>query len=128
MSEGLDRSLRASHRTVLAMIAACAVLSAIQPGDGNDDAPDPVATTAAVALGLGAILARRASSSPAISPRTCVVLLLCSYASAFGLAALGAFVAITRAQAQVGLMLALAAGILCLRPPPTLESTGSTTT
>ena len=39
MSVGLDRSLRTSHRVVLAMIALLAVLSAIQPGD-DDGAVD----------------------------------------------------------------------------------------
>lgn len=127
MSERLDRSLRISHRTVLATIASCAVLSAIQPGTASDDAPDPAITTIAVALGLGVILARRAASSPVISPRTRVTLLLCSYAFAFGLAALGTFLAMTRGQSQIGLMFALAAGIFCLRPPSTADPSGSTT-
>ena len=127
MSEGLDRSLRTSHRTVLAMIALCAVLSAIQPGDGDDDAPDPIITTMAVVLGLGAVVTRRVSTSPAISLRTRAGLLLFAYACAFGLAALGSFVAMTRGQSQIGLMLALAAGIFSLRPPPALDSNESRT-
>ncbi len=128
MSEGLDRSLRTSHRTVLAMIALCAVLSAIQPGGGDDDAPDPTITTVAVALGLGTILARRASTTAVISSSARVTLVLCAHACAFGLAVLGTFVAMARGQSQIGLMFALAAGIFSLRPPPTLDSDGSRTT
>ena len=56
MNEELNRSLRTSHRTVLAMIALCAVLSAIQPGDGDDDAPDPTTTSVAIALGIRAVI------------------------------------------------------------------------
>ena len=128
MSEGLDRTLRTSHRAVLAMIALSAVLSAIQLGDGDDDAPDPTITTVAIALGLGTVLARRVSTSPVISLRPRVTLLVCAYACAVALAVLGTFVALTRGQSQIGLMFALAAGIFSLRPPPTLDSNESRTT
>ena len=128
MSEGLDRSLRTAHRTVLAMIALCAVLSALQSSDGDDGAPDPTITTVAVALGLGTVVARRASTSAVISPPTRLILLLSAYACALGLAMTGSFVAMTRGQSQIGLMFALAAGIFSLRPPPTLDSSTSRTT
>ncbi len=128
MNEELNRSLRTSHRTVLAMIALCAVLSAIQPGNSDDDAPDPTTTSVAIALGLGTVLARGVSTSSAISLRTRVTLLLCAYACSLALAMLGTFVAITRGQPQVGLMFALAAGIFALRRPGTLGANGSGTT
>lgn len=122
MSVNLDRALRTCHWTVLAMIALLAVLSAIQPGDGDAEAFDPTLTSVAIALGLATILARRASSSPVISPRTRVTLLLCAYVCAFGLAALGSLVAMTLGQSETGLAYTLAAGILSLRAPPRLDS------
>ena len=128
MGEGLDRSLRTSHRTLLAMIALCAVLSALQSGDGDDLPPDPIITTVAVALGLGTVVARRTSTSAVISSPTRVFLLLCAYACALILAVVGAFVAMTRGQSQIGLMFVLAAGIFSLRPPPTFDSSGPRTT
>jgi hypothetical protein len=126
MGVGLDRSLQTCHRTVLAMIALFAILSAIQPGQA-DDAPDPTITTLAIVLGLSAVLTRRAFTSPVLSLRTRIPLLLCAYACSFGLAALGAFVALQQEQAQIGLMFTLAAGIFSLRPPPPLDSPESRT-
>ena len=128
MSEELNRSLRTSHRTVLVMIALCAVLSAIQPDYGDDDAPDPTLTSVAIALGLATVLARGASNSAVISLRTRTTLLLCAYACALSLAMLGAFVAMTRGQSQVGLLYALAAGIFSFRRPSSLDTNDSRTT
>ena len=125
MSQELDRSLRTSHWTVLAVIALCAVLSAVQPGHGDDNAPGTAVTGAALALGLGSILARGASGSRVIASRTRVTLLLCAYACATGLAVLGTFVAMTLGQSQVGLMFSLAAGIFSLRRPPTFDPNDS---
>ena len=122
MSVSLDRALRTCHWTVLAIIAVFAVLSGVQPGGGDTEAPDPTLTSVAIALGLATILTRRASTSPAISLRTRVTLLLCAYVCTFALAALGSLVAMTLGQPQTGLAYALAAGILSLRAPPRLDS------
>ena len=122
MDDALDRSLRNAHRTVLAMIAGCAVLSVLQPGADPEPAPEPTTTTVAVVLALATILTRRSATSPVVEPRTSLVLLLSSYACAFALAALGSFIAMTQGQKETGLVFALAAGIFCLRPPPRLAS------
>ena len=118
MSDQLDRSLRTAHRTVLAMIATCAVLAAVQSAEGEEPAPDPVTTTVALALAVGTIVARRASTSPVVAGRTRVTLIVSSWACAFTIALLGAFLAVTEGRTQTGLVFALAAGIFCLRPPP----------
>ena len=115
--EQLDRSLRTAHRTVLVMIAACALLSAIQPSQPEEPAPDPTTTTVGVGLALATIILRRGSTSPVVAPRTRLTLILCAYACAFALSLLGVFLAITDGQTQTGLIFALAAGIFCLRPP-----------
>ena len=122
MSVNLDRALRTCHWTVLAMIAVFAVVSAVQPEGSDTDTLDPTLTSVAIALGLATILTRRASTSPVISLRTRVTLLLCVYVCAFGLAALGSLVAMTLGQPQTGLAYALAAGILSLRAPPRFDS------
>lgn len=117
-----DRSLQISHRTVLAMIAICAVISAIQPSDSEEPSPDPTVTTIAVGLALATIVLRRGSTSPVVAARTRLTLILSAYACAFALALLGAFVAIRDGQSQTGLIFALAAGIFCLRPPPRIRA------
>ncbi len=103
------------------MIAACAVLSAIQPSPDEEPPPDPTTTTLAVVLAVGSIVCRRASTSPVISTGTRVTLVACAWASAFGIALLGAFVALEQGRTQTGIVFALAAGIFCLRPPPPVE-------
>jgi hypothetical protein len=122
MSKELDRSLRNTHRTLLGMIAVCAIMAAIQLSDVEEPAPDPVITTVAVGLALGTIVARRASTSPVISQPTRVTLILCAYAFAFAIALLGATLATNSSRPQTGLVFALAAGIFSLRPPPRFGS------
>ena len=122
MSDPVDRSLRTAHRTVLATIALCAILTAIQPGPDEGRAPDPMITTVAIALALGTILARRSATSPVVAARTQLVLVLCAYGFAFALALLGSFIAMTAGQKQTGLVFALAAGIFCLRPMPPVSA------
>ena len=113
--------MRTTHRTVLAMIAACAVLSGFQPRVGEEPSPDPTTTTVAVVLALGSIVCRRASTSPVIPPGTRVTLVACAWACGFAIALLGTFLALQRGQTQTGLVFSLAAGIFCLRPPPPIE-------
>jgi len=118
----LERSLKRSHRTVLAVIAACAATSALQPAAaGEPAAPDPVYTTAAVVLAVGVIVLRRTATSRVISPRTRLFLTLCTYTLAASLAILGTFIAMTLGEKQTGLVFALAAGIFCLRPPQPID-------
>ena len=122
MSDGLDRSLRTCHRTVLGMIAACAIVSAIQPSEGEEPAPDPTITTVAFGLAVFTIVSRQASTSPTIARRTRLALVLCAYACAFAIALLGAFLATTAGRSLTGLAFAMAAGIFSLRPPPRFGS------
>jgi hypothetical protein len=122
MSSDLDRSLRTTHRSVLVAIAMCAVVSAIQPGVAEEAAPDPTITTVAVALAVGTIATRRAATSPRVTPRTRLILVLCAYGIAVALAVLGSYIAIAAGQKQTGLVFALAAGIFCLRPLPRLSA------
>jgi hypothetical protein len=117
MSSDLDKSLRTSHRTVLAMIGVCAVVSWIQPTPLEEPAPDPTLTTIAIGLGLAVILLRGSARSSVVSPRTRTLLVLAAYASAFGLALLGAFLAVNADQPRTGLAFSLAALIFSLRPP-----------
>jgi hypothetical protein len=118
----LDRSLRRSHRTVLFVVAACAAVSALQAGAGEEAPPDPTYTTIAVVLALALIVARRTATSRVIAPKTSLALTLAAYAFASALAMLGTFVAITQHAMQTGLVYALAAAIFCLRPPQPMGS------
>jgi hypothetical protein len=125
MSQELDRTLRTGHRTVLAMIAACALFSAMQSSVDEEPPPDPVTTTVALALAVGTIVARRVSTSPVVSDRTRVTMIVSSWSCAFAIAVLGAFLATNEARTQTGLVFALAAGIFCLRPPPSTGEAGA---
>ena len=117
MSHPLDRSVRIAHRTVLAMIVVCGVISWVQPHPAEEPAPDPLATTAAVALALAVILLRGSARSRVLEARSRLVLLLSAYACGFALALVGALLALTASQPRTGLAFALGAGILCMRPP-----------
>ena len=113
----LDRSLRQAHRTLLAVLAGCALVTVLQTRADPEPAPDPILTTIVVALALALIVARRASTSPVPGRRTRIWLLMASYACAAGIGILGCFLAITTGAVQTGLLYSLGAGILCLRPP-----------
>ena len=110
--------MKVSHRSVLTIIAACAILSALQTGPTEQPAPDRPLATLTVCLALGTILARQIASRAAASPRVRVTLTLCAYSLAAAIALLGVFVAVTQGAVQTGIVFALGAGIFCLRPPP----------
>ncbi len=114
-----ERATLASHRAVLTLLAACALVSALWDGVDPEPAPDAVFTSLAVGLALGTVLFRRAGTSPAASPQTRSILILSSYALAAGLGLLGAFIAITHGARQTGIVFALAGALFCLRRPAT---------
>jgi peptidoglycan/LPS O-acetylase OafA/YrhL len=114
----MNPDLRTLHRIVLAGIAACAALSALQTPSAEQAAPDRGSATLAVGLALGSILARQVASRPGASPRVRSALTLAAYGLAAAIAVLGVFLAAADGAVQTGLVFALAAGIFCLRPPP----------
>lgn len=99
------------------MIAVCALVAWIQPGPPDEPGTDPMLTAVAMTLGLAVIVLRGITRSKAIVPQTRVTLLMSAYACGFALAVLGAYVAINVEQPQTGVAFALAAFIICLRPP-----------
>lgn len=113
----LERATRASHRAVLTLVAACALVSALWDGVDPEPAPDPFFTSLAVGLAVGTVLLRRAGTSPAVSDQTSSMFVICSHALAAGLGLLGAFIAIAHGARQTGIVFALAGGLFCLRRP-----------
>jgi peptidoglycan/LPS O-acetylase OafA/YrhL len=116
-----SHTLRNLHRIVLATIAGCALVSALQTPAAEQLGPDRRSATVAVCLALGSIVARRLATRAGVSPNVRSTLTLCAYALAAAIAVLGVFLAATQGAVQTGLVFALAAGIFCLRPPPAAE-------
>ena len=115
-----DRALRRAHASVLAVIAGCAIVSALQTHPADQPVPDRRSATLAVCLALGTIVARRIASRAGVPGRVRATLTLCAYSLAVSIALLGVYLAVTQGAVQTGIVFSLGAGIFCLRPPPPL--------
>ena len=114
----LAAGLQTLHRSVLALLAACA-LSAWLSGDPElaDAAPPRDWTLAAVGLAVGIIATRRLASSPVIGLRASVRLGIASLVLAGALGLLAAALSWQFGASQSALVFALAAAVFVLRPP-----------
>jgi peptidoglycan/LPS O-acetylase OafA/YrhL len=121
-ASALDASLRRAHRSVLAALALCAVVIAVQQGAENEPPPDREVTLAVLALAVGIVITRRLGTSPVIQARTRVFLTLASYLGAVGIGVAGVLIATGPGARQTGLVFTAAALIICLRPPPRIAT------
>ncbi len=118
-AEKLNRALQRVHRSILAMLALCAVLVFTATSAAGAEAA-PAARggffQAAIALAVASILARTASVSPR-RPRTRIRLALASlvFAGAIGVVAVAC--AAIEGQRDAPLLYTLGGAILALRPP-----------
>lgn len=110
--------LPGARRGVLALLAAAGLAIAFGDFQTEPPPPDPLATTFAVSLALGAIVLRRFASSPMINPGTAGLLAGASLACAGGLGLLGLGVALAKDSSETGLLFTLAGLIFALRPAP----------
>ena len=110
--------LPGARRAVLALLAATGLAIAFGGFQTEPPPPDPLATTLAVSLALGAIVLRRFASSAVISAGTAGRLAAASLACAGGLGLLGLGVAFAKDSSETGLLFALAGFIFALRPAP----------
>ena len=116
----LTQALRRVHRGVLGTIAVCALVIATA-ADPADDAglggADRRFTLAALALGIGSILARRQAEAIELSPRLRLLLALAGMLLAGAIGILGVVLAVTQDEREAALLYALGAAILALRRP-----------
>jgi hypothetical protein len=105
---------------VLATIVVCALVIATT-ADPADDAglggADRRFTLAALALGIGSILARRQAEAIGPSPRLRLLLALAGMLLAGAIGILGVVLAVTQDEREAALLYALGAAILALRRP-----------
>ena len=119
-AQELTQALRRVHRGVLATIVVCALVIATA-ADPADDAglggADRRFTLAALALGIGSILARRQAEAIELSPRLRLLLALAGMLLAGAIGILGVVLAVTQDEREAALLYALGAAILALRRP-----------
>jgi len=119
-AQELTQALRRVHLSVLATIVVCAIVIA-SAADPADDAgiggADRRFTLAALALGIGSILARRQAEAIGLSPRLRVLLALAGMLLAGAIAIAGVVLALTQDEREAALLYALGAAILALRRP-----------
>jgi hypothetical protein len=115
-SQDLDRSLRRVRLAVLVTLGAAALASLLAAPSGSETVGRG-ATVGALGLGLASVLARR-QAEILRDPRWRLALALAALLLAGGLGLLGAGLAVTKQERDVGLVYSLAGAILCLRRPP----------
>ena len=119
-TQQLTQALRRVHRGVLVTIAVCALVIGTA-ADPADDAglggADRRFTLAALALGIGSILARRQAEAIKLSPRLRVPLALAGMLLAGAIGIVGVVLALTQDEREAALFYALGAAILALRRP-----------
>jgi len=112
----LNQALTGTHRSVLVLLAACALFIVLQPA-GEEQSPPPLYTAIALGLAVASIVCRRLSTSPVMSPKPKVALAVAGLV----LAALVGVTAVMLTQLdgdkQNALLFVLGAAILSLRPP-----------
>ncbi len=115
----LDASLRRVHRSVLVLLALCALVAASAPVDepGDVTAPDhSTITLCAVALAGGSVLARRLATAPRVGPGRRLWLGLASLLLAGGVGIAGVAAALMAGDRSAGLLYTLGGASLILRP------------
>jgi hypothetical protein len=111
----LDAALRRTQRGVLITFAVCAAVIAVTAPSGPGTPPTRGFPIAAVALGLGSVLARQASTAARAHAR--VYLALASLLLAAGVGLVGVALALQGGPRVTALGYALGGAILCLRAP-----------
>lgn len=120
--EDLMQGLRRVHRGVLLTLALCAVVIVAQADpadDGGIGEADRRFTFAALALGVGSIVARRQAGAPSTSLRLRVPLAIGALLLAGSIGGVGVALAMVRDEREASLLYVMGAAILALRASPT---------
>jgi peptidoglycan/LPS O-acetylase OafA/YrhL len=110
----LENALRNVRRGVLATLAVSALVIATTAADGISPSPPAGFPIAAIALGLGSVLARHAAV--ATRSRTRILFALASPLLAAGVGLVGVALALQDGPRTTSLAYALGGALLCLRP------------
>jgi hypothetical protein len=121
-SAPLERAMRNTRRSVLGVLATCALLIFVHGFGGDEPPPDRLVATAAIVLALGAIVMRRVSTSPVIRPKTSIFLRLGALMTCAALGGLGVYLAYGLATPLSGILFTLAGIVFALRPTPILRT------
>ena len=116
------QGLRRVHRGVLATLAVCGlvIVSQADPaGDGGLGEADRRYTVAALALGVGSIVARRQASAPATALAARVPLAITALLLAGAIGFVGVALALQHDEREASLLYVLGGVILALRASPT---------
>jgi hypothetical protein len=122
LPKDLLQGLRRVHRGVLATLAVCAVVIVAQADpadDGGLGEADRRFTVAALALGIGSIVARRQSAAPATSLRMRIPLAIAALLLAGAIGGVGVALAVVQDEREASLLYVMGAVILALRASPT---------
>jgi peptidoglycan/LPS O-acetylase OafA/YrhL len=114
----LDAALRRVQRGALLTLAACAVLIAVAAPSGPGTPPARGFPIVAIALALGAVVARQASAAAHLRARVTLALASLLLAACIGL--VGVALALQGGPRGTALAYCLGGAILCLRPPARL--------
>jgi hypothetical protein len=117
----LNQALTGTHRSVLVLLAACAVFIVLQPA-GEEQTPPPLYTSVALGLAVASIICRRVSTSPVMSPKPKVVLAVMGLVFAALVGVTSVMLALGDGDKQNALLFVLGAAILSLRPPIRIAS------
>jgi hypothetical protein len=115
--EPLRLALRRTHRSVLGLLAVCALVILAGGMSGEEPPPDRVMTVWAVGLALLGIVLRRISTSPRIQLRSALFFAVSSLLTCASLGLLAVWLAWTQGAAETALIYTLAGVIFALRPP-----------
>jgi hypothetical protein len=112
----LEAGLRRTHRSVLFLLASCAVAIVLHGFAGDEPAPNRWLTTAGVGLGLGTVVTRRLGGSPVMALRSRFFFLLAALVFSAVLGLLGAWIAWATDGPETGLLFTVAGAIFAIRP------------
>lgn len=121
--EDLLQGLRRVHRGVLATLAVCALVIVAEANPADDvglGGADRRFTVAALALGVGSIVARRQAAAPRTDPRLRLPLAIGALCLAGGIGLLGVALAVLQDEREAPLLYVLGGVILALRASPSL--------
>lgn len=112
----LEAALRHTHRSVLGLLATCAVVIVLHGFSGEEPPPDRLLTTVGVGIGLTTVVLRRLGGSPVVGLRASFFLLLGALLLAASLGLLGAWITWARNGPETGILFTLAGVIFAIRP------------
>jgi hypothetical protein len=127
-AEGVRRALRRVQLGVMGVLAVCALVvwtSPEPPEPADLGTTDRRFTLAALALGVGSVVARRQAASPRLDALLRVRLGLAALLLAGGIGLLATALARLEGDREAALLFVLGGAILALRPPAPLAAPGT---